>query len=198
MKKYTEKTIDFYNKNIDAYTKSGAIVLKNKIDRFIKLLRGKKILDVASGPGHDTDYLTRKGFDCLGIDLSEKMIKYAEENYEGKFELMDFFNLKLKENSFNGIWCSSAFIHAGKKDLDKILTDFSKILKKEGILGIIIPTKQKREKRKNEKSIFTMLNKVELEKLLIKNGFKILFSEDFFYGKMKWVFIISEKNKGGR
>ena len=104
MKRYTEKTINYYNKIANDYFESSAtILIKDKIDQFISLLSGKKVLDIACGPGHDTDYLTRKGFNCLGIDLSEKMIKIAKQNFKGKFKIMNFFNLSFKVNSFDGL-----------------------------------------------------------------------------------------------
>ena len=193
MKPYTKKTIDFYNKNIDTYIKEGAIVLNEKIDKFIKMLTGKKILDVACGPGHDTDYLTRKGFDCLGIDLSEKMIEYAKQKSMGKFEVMDFFKLDFEEKSFDGIWCSSALTHVHKEDINELLHVFLKILKKSGILGIIVPANQKRVKREKDTRIFTMFDISELNKFLTNNRFKVVNSELFTFNKIKWVFIIAKK-----
>ena len=193
MKYYTKKTIEFYNKNVDAYTKSGAVVLKNKIDKFIKLLCGKKILDVACGPGHDTDYFAKKGFDCLGIDLSEKMIASAKKNFQGKFRIMDFFDMEFKENSFDGIWCSAAIVHTDKNDLDKLLEDFGKILGQNGVLGIIAHAKQKRTKKKGDSRIFTVFDKDELGKHLKNNGFEVVHSKSFSYKKKRWLFIISKK-----
>ena len=75
--------------------------LKNEIDEFIKLLSGKKVLDVACGPGHDVSYLNKKGLDCIGIDLSKEMIKLAKKNIIGKFKFMDIFNLEFNNKSFN-------------------------------------------------------------------------------------------------
>jgi len=196
MKKYTKDTIKFYDKNIKAYTTShSAVVLKSQINKFIKEVKGDKILDIACGPGHDTDYLTEKGFDSLGIDLSKKMITYAKKNFKGKFKIMDFFDLKFKANTFNGIWCSSGLTHVEKKDIDRILKEFSKILKKEGTLGIIAPkTKKRIPDEKNDKRIFTMFHKKEIEKYLIKNKFKIISSEIFTYAynRIKWILIIAK------
>lgn len=195
MKNYTKKTIDFYNKNTDVYIKSGAVVLKNKINKFTKLVPGNKILDVACGPGHDTDYLTKKGFNCLGIDLSKKMTSFAKKNYLGKFKVTDFLNLRFKRESFAGIWCSSALVHVDKKDINRVLKKFSKILKGGGILGIITPAYQKRIKRETDTRIFTMFNKAELKKHLLNNGFKIIKLELFSFSKMRWIFAISKKIK---
>lgn len=193
MKDYTKRTIEFYDRNIETYARDGAVVLKNKIDLFIKSLFGKKILDVACGSGHDTDYFSKKEFDCLGIDLSKKRARFAENNSQGKFKVMDLFNMKFKNDYFDGIWCSSAIIHVEKKDIKRLLNNFSKILKKNGILGLINPAKQKRTKKKGDTRIFTMLTIGEFKKYLEEAGFKILFSETFACRNMKWIFIISKK-----
>jgi ubiquinone/menaquinone biosynthesis C-methylase UbiE len=194
MKRYTQKTIKFYNDIADTYIKSdAAVVLKDKIDRFIKLLPGRKVLDVACGPGHDTDYLTRKGFDCLGIDLSKKMINLARQNFKGKYKIMDFFDLKFRGNLFDGMWCSSIFVHVKKSDLPKLLKNSKKVLKNNGIIGIITAQKQKRIKNKNDIRMYTMFKKKELESYLEKAGFKTLLSEIFLYGGKKRIFIISKK-----
>jgi len=48
MKKYTRKTIKYYNQIAYDYLKSNATqVLKDEINEFINLLPGKRILDVA-------------------------------------------------------------------------------------------------------------------------------------------------------
>lgn len=194
MKRYIQRTIKFYDGVAEKYIKSdAAVVLKNKIDRFIDLLPGKKVLDVACGPGHDTDYLTKKGIDCLGIDLSGKMINLATKNFKGKFEVMDFFNLEFDDNSFDGMWCSSIFVHIRKSDLPKLLNKSKKVLKINGILGIITAKKQKRIKDKDDTREYVMFESKEMEDFLKKAGFKILISETFSYGGKNRIFIIAQR-----
>jgi len=193
MRKYTRKTIEFYNKHSNDYIKNSTFVLENKINKFAKLINCRgKILDVGCGPGHDTDYLTQKGFNVLGIDLSKQMINYAKKNFKGKFKLMDFFDLKFKKNTFDGIWCSAALIHIAKDDLNKTLKSFFKILKENGVLGIIVRRVTKRVSKKEDTRIFTMFYKREIEEYLIKNKFKIISSEIFSYSKVKWILIIAK------
>jgi len=193
MKKYTRKIIEFYNKHSNDYIKNSAFVLENKINKFAKLINHEgRILDVGCGPGHDTNYLIRKGFNVLGIDLSKQMINYAKKNFKGKFELMDFFDLKFKKNTFDGIWCSAALIHVTKSDLNKILKSFFKILKENGVLGIIVRRFTKRVSKKEDRRIFTMFYKKEIEEYLIKNKFEIISSEIFSYAKIKWILIIAK------
>ena len=53
------------------------------IDEFISLLpKGGKVLDVGCGPGQDTEYLSRKGLNAEGIDLSRNMIKLPKEDFQ--------------------------------------------------------------------------------------------------------------------
>lgn len=193
MKRYTKKTINYYN-NIanDYFGSSAAAVIKNKIDQFISSLSGKKVLDVGCGPGHDTNYLRKKSIDCIGIDLSERMIEIARQNFGKKFEIMDFFNLKFKNDYFDGLWCSSVFVHVVRKDLPKILENFRKVLKKNGSLGIITVQKQKVIRNKNDTRAYIMYGKKELEDCLRRDGYKILVSETFVYGDKKRLFIIAK------
>ena len=63
-----------------------------------------KAIDIGCGEGFYSIYLASKGFDVLGIDLSERAIQYAKENadrYEMtiRFVAMDLNNLEqLNEN----------------------------------------------------------------------------------------------------
>ena len=195
MKHYTKKTIKFYDETLDCYIKNGgAVVIKDKINKFIGLLSGKTVIDVACGPGHDTDYFTRKGIRCIGIDLSRQMINYAEKNLKGEFKIMDFFDLKFKDNFFDGMWCSSILVHIKKDDLMKLLKNSQAKLKKNGTLGIITVQKQKIKSVKNDTRQYTMYSKKELENYLFKSGFEILHSESFNYGNKKRLFILSKNN----
>jgi len=196
MKRYTRKTINYYN-NIanDYFRSSAAIVIKNKIDQFISSLSGEKVLDVGCGPGHDTNYLRKKGVDCIGIDLSEKMIEIARQNFGKKFEIMDFFNLKFKNDYFDGLWCSSVFVHVARNDLSKILENFRKVLKNNGSLGIITVQKQKVIKNKNDTRTYIMYGKKELGDYLGRSGYKLLVSETFIYGGKKRLFIVAKNKK---
>jgi len=194
MRKYTKRTIKFYDGIADKYIKSNAaVVLKDKIDRFADLLAGNKILDVACGPGHDTDYLTKRGFSCIGIDLSKKMITLARKNFKGKFKLMDFFNLKFKNNTFDGMWCSSILVHVKKSDIPNLLNDSKKVLKLNGILGLITAQKQKRTKDENDIREYVMFEGKEMEGYIKKAGFNILVSETFSHGGKNRIFIIAKR-----
>lgn len=197
MKEYTRPTINYYDRiAVDYAMGEAGVVLPDKINRFTGLLReGNKILDVACGPGHDTDYLSKRGFYCLGIDLSGKMIELARRRSKSGLAMMDFFNLAFTEESFDGIWCSSVFVHVIKKDLPPLLTSFRKILRDNGVLGIITAQKQRRERDENDSRQYSMYDKEELEGYLNNGGFEILVSETFPYGGRERLFLICKKQK---
>ncbi|OGM55924.1 hypothetical protein A3F62_05090 [Candidatus Woesebacteria bacterium RIFCSPHIGHO2_12_FULL_44_11] len=194
MKKYTQKTINYYDAIADAYTKStAAVVLRDQIGRFAELLPGRKVLDIACGPGHDTNYLNEKGYNCVGIDLSRKMIEIARNKFKGRFEVMDFFDLKFENNSFDGLWCSSIFVHIHKNDIRGLLNKAKRVLKRNGIIGIITARKQKRVKDKSDTRTYRMFDEKELENYLQKAGFKIILGEIFTYGGKERIFMIFKR-----
>jgi SAM-dependent methyltransferase len=66
-----------------------------------------KILDIGCGTGHHTGSLGSKGFDVLGIDISNSMIKKGKENYPNyKFKVADASNSDIFEpNTYTHILC---------------------------------------------------------------------------------------------
>lgn len=194
MKNYTNKTIEYYDSHLENYIKiGGAVVLEGKIKKFIEILPGKRVIDVACGPGHDTDYMVGQGIDCTGVDLSNSMIDYAKKNCRGKFRVMDFFNLESDDNCFDGMWCSSIFVHIKRSDVSNILKISHAKLKKDGVLGIITAQKQKKKRMEDDTRQYTMYGKKELEGYLQQAGFEILHSESFVYGHQKRLYILSKK-----
>jgi len=194
MKIYTQETISFYDGNIETYVTSGSVViLKDRLKLFTDLLAGDNILDIACGPGHDTDYLIKKGFNCTGIDLSEEMIKYAKRNHKGNFAIMDFFNLEFKDCSYDGLWCSSVFGHIKTIDIFVAIKEFSRILMKNGIIGIIAVKKQNIVRNNNDTRTYTMYEDNQLEKYLEQECFEIISSEEFNFGNRTRLFILARK-----
>jgi len=96
------------------YEKPGAIWTQEEPPEELKELveSGKinpcKVLDIGCGEGFYSIYLASKGFDVLGIDISENAIKYAKENAEKKgvkirFKAMDLRDLPELNEKFDFI-----------------------------------------------------------------------------------------------
>lgn len=192
MKNYIKNTINFYNCISENDIKKMMVPLESKLNDFIEMLFGTKILDAGCGPGHDTNYFTKKGLDCLGIDFSEKMLDYAKKNFKGEFQKKDLLNLNFEEGTFDGIWNSACLMHISRKDIKKVLSSFFNILDEKGVLGIMLPIERNKEKKK-DKRICIIYKPEEIKSYLIDIGFKIKKSEIFLFNKKKWLFLLAIK-----
>jgi SAM-dependent methyltransferase len=74
-----------------------------------------RALDIGCGEGFFSIYLSSKGFDVLGIDISDRAIQYAKQNatkagVNAEFRQMDFYNLQSLQESF-GFVLEWAILH---------------------------------------------------------------------------------------
>jgi ubiquinone/menaquinone biosynthesis C-methylase UbiE len=182
MKNYKKETIDFYNKNIDEYIKKTQGLQDSAwLKKFVKLLPKKaKILDLGCGYGRDTQTFVDLGFDCYGVDLSEKMIERAKSRVKkAKFFVMDILDLDFADKFFDGIWCNATIVHISKKDIDQAFNQIYKILKHNGFFHFNLKegTGEKfeaDERYKGIKKFYSYYSENEIKDLLKKHGFEII------------------------
>lgn len=97
-----------------------------------------KTLDVACGEGFYAMYLASKGFDVLGIDISEKAIEYAKENAHQqkvnvRFAVMDIKDLDRLEEKFDFAFEWGLLHHLKVQNAwEKYVNDIYKLLNKNG------------------------------------------------------------------
>ena len=175
------KTIQTYNEYAEKYFQShhSAEAIKNLLELFIENLDGKRILDVGCGPGRDAKFFADLGYEVVGIDLSEKLLEIARKNVpKAKFYLMDMRNLDFPNNYFDGIWACASFLHVPRKDAQKTLNEFYRVLRENGLIYIsvregrgerFVKSKQYGEKER----YFVYYSSVELRKLIENGGFKV-------------------------
>src|SRR4030042_1286840 len=87
--------------------------VRDKVVNFANARKGSKLLDIATGTGKQAFAFAKKGYDVIGIDLSEAMLKVANKKnkYENvKFEVADATNLPFENNSFD-VSCVSFALH---------------------------------------------------------------------------------------
>lgn len=182
MENKKEATLNFYNKYAEQYAKYiSHQVLQFSQMKFISLLPKKaKILDAGCGAGRDVAAFVEEGADVIGIDFSESMLKEAKKLIpEGNFELIDMEKMSFNDNSFDGIWSLGSILHTEKGDIPKILNEFYRVLKKEGILYLAVKsgsgeatTKDKRFD--NSERFFVYFTQQEIEELLRNANFEII------------------------
>jgi len=188
LKSINQKTREAYNKAAEKYLQLFYNELdkkeydRNILDEFSSYFHSKSIvLDAGCGPcGHTTSYLSKKGFNVTGIDISEKCIELAKEhNPDVRFEVGDFSELKYVDNFFDGIISYYSIIDTPKNFVKNVLNEFKRVLKPGGILLLVVK-EGTTEGFQNEllgietEIFFTLFTKDEIKLLLTENGFEII------------------------
>ena len=122
-----KETIRYYNNKAEELTNKYNSVDFRIIQKSISiyLIGYTRILEVGCGSGRDANYLINNGFEVIGIDGSEEMLKKAEGSYpklKGKLikailpdEFPDF------ENKFEGAYSIAMLMHLDAMGIDKVL-----------------------------------------------------------------------------
>jgi ubiquinone/menaquinone biosynthesis C-methylase UbiE len=188
---FVKNTIEAYDKIAEEYSKTWGDIdlIKKYADLFLRFLKGRKILDVGCGPGRDSKYFSEKGLEVIGIDLSENFLKIARMKAPSvKFLKMDLRKLDFPNETFDGLWVCSSFLHIPKKDAKKTLKEFRRVLKKEGVMFIAV--KQGKGEKIKEGIYNVFYNKEEFEKLIRSMDFNIKKS---CINKEIWIIVFAEK-----
>ena len=139
-----------------------------------------------------------------GIDLSDKMIEKAREyDPHGNFLTMDMTDLNFPNASFDWIWCSAALLHLSKKDAMTTLGKMFRVLKKEGVLYLLLKegaweTLTTDSRYWDAQKYYAYYQKEEIVKMLSENGFDVHRieehgQEDAYRKQTKILFIIGIK-----
>jgi len=81
------------------------------LEENVHLLPKGKVLDLAMGEGRNGVFLATKGFEVLGLDISEKGLQKAHRlaasaNVEIETRVVDLENHRLKKNAYDVILCT--------------------------------------------------------------------------------------------
>jgi len=205
MRNYIKPTIEIYSKLGSKYVKSIKDGTPEEIYQFVDVLpKNGKILDVGCAGGRDSKILISKGLRVVGIDLCDSFLKIAKKNVpQAIFLKKDLLNLNFKPGSFDGIWAQAVLLYVKKSEMPQVLKYFRSILKDRGLL--FIGLKQGSGEKnitdklstKNER-YFVFYQKQEIEQLVKKAGFQIIFSkicsDNVGRENLKWIFILASKN----
>jgi len=114
--------------------------IRNKVVDFTNARNGSRILDVGTGTGKQAFAFAKKGYDVIGVDLSEDMLNVAyKKNKYGnvKFEVADATNLPFEDNSFD-VSCVSFALHDMPSTIrEKALKEMARVTKPKGMLVIV-------------------------------------------------------------
>ena len=153
---------------------------KEYIDKFLKEVKKGKILDVGCGVGNLTKYIKDNGFEVLGIDLSNSMIKIAKERFTDiKFQIMDMTKIDLPKSSFEALFVAYSLFHLPPDKIENTMKGFVELLKNRGKIMLILQEGQgdaivDEPFKPTEKMYINYFSKELIINLLKKFNFKIL------------------------
>ena len=131
---YFDKVERRYSKHTDGGTqKIGAPVFSNFID--YESLRGKRVLDIATGTGFATVTFARFGAEVTGIDITDYAVDQTKRNFrlrnlKGTVLKMDAQKLDFPDNSFDYVCAHGCLMHM--PDIDKAVREIHRVLKPGG------------------------------------------------------------------
>lgn len=193
---HEQKTINTYNSFALEWSDThNTHIYQPEMDYLKKLLPVGKILEVGSGNGRDAKALIALGYDYIGTDISESLLKIAQSNNPGaKFLLKSVYDLDFSIDQFDGFWCSAMLLHIPKSNIDQALQSIKKYVRGEGI-GFISIKDGKGESivRRtnsgfNDERFFSFYSKRNFSKILTKNNFEIIKTQTVTRGKTIWLY----------
>ncbi len=85
-----------------------------------------RILDAGCGTGFSTMVLEREGYDVVGVDVAEPMLKIARQKGLSVVKA-DMRSLPFPDSSFDGIVCISALQWVTGKTREEVIENYSRI-----------------------------------------------------------------------
>jgi ubiquinone/menaquinone biosynthesis C-methylase UbiE len=108
------------------------------MEKFLSFFPGCKILDVCCGHGRHCIQLAKRGYEVVGVDLSEKLLEVARKRAEELKLLCSFIHKDARKMDFNeefdfaiNMFTSFGFLESDKED-QKILNSVARALKRGG------------------------------------------------------------------
>jgi SAM-dependent methyltransferase len=114
------------------------------------LKAGMRVLDLGCGPGLYSELIQKRGVEVVGIDCSERSIRYAKERSERlklgiTYEQMDFFDMKF-ENEFDVVLQIYGELNTfSDENRDRLLGLIRKALKQDGCFVFDVTTRAARD-----------------------------------------------------
>ncbi len=143
LKEVKDKSIEEHGERmIPAYHK-GFIVYGEHVTRYesvAHLLKGKVVLDIASGSGYGSYLLAEQAKKVYGVDVDEESVRYAKKNY-GRFNIEylqgNAETIPLGDNSVDVVVTFETIEHV--KNYQKFLQEIKRVLKPDGFAIVSTP-----------------------------------------------------------
>jgi demethylmenaquinone methyltransferase/2-methoxy-6-polyprenyl-1,4-benzoquinol methylase len=155
--------------------------VRDRVVNFTDAQKGSRILDIATGTGQQAFAFAKKGYEVIGIDLSEAMLDVAKKKNKfknAKFEVADATNLLFEDNSFDVSSISFALHDMPLSIREKVLKEMVRVTRPEGIIVIVDYDLPKNRIGKFLIYHFIALFEAEYYKNFIKSNLEALLGEN--------------------
>ncbi len=100
-----------------------------------------RLLDAGCGSGKYSLPLRVQGFDVVGVDVAPDALKLASKRSADRkidisFTAANACTLPFREGSFDAVWCYGVLQHLLLKERELAISEFKRLLRKEGLLFI--------------------------------------------------------------
>lgn len=132
-------SLNYYEKNWAKYIKETInLDMSELYDFFISELKGNRILDFGCGSGRDSLYFKSMNYEVVSSEPCEELRLFSS-NLLGKTTLKISYNeivpkLMNELGNLDGIWGCASLLHCPKEDMSGLLSAFSSLLKKDGVI----------------------------------------------------------------
>ena len=131
-----------YDAVADAYAKEFFDELSRKpfdralLDSFAAAIApGGQVLDVGCGPGHIARYLSERGVNATGVDLSPAMVELARKLNPGlDFTAGDMRAIDQSASTLAAITAFYSIIHIPRAEVAQVLDEFHRVIAEDGLL----------------------------------------------------------------
>jgi ubiquinone/menaquinone biosynthesis C-methylase UbiE len=125
------------------YHHKGQLMYAEHLTRYqavMDLVKGKVVLDIASGSGYGTKLISAKAKKVYGVDVSTEAIEYSEKQYGAQnitYLLGNGEEIPLEDNSVDVVVTFETIEHI--ENYKKFLDEISRVLKDDGIAIVSTP-----------------------------------------------------------
>jgi len=114
--------------------------VRTKVANFANTRERARVLDVCTGTGRQAFAFAKKGYEVIGIDFSEGMLRIANKNnkYDNlKFKVSDATNIPFENNYFD-VSCISFALHDMPLNIrEKVLQEMVRVTILGGIIVVV-------------------------------------------------------------
>ena len=111
----------------------------------LSLVKGKVVLDIASGSGYGTYLLSSAAAMAYGVEIDRAAVDYSRERYAGtnlRYLQGSVDSIPLEDNSVDVVVSFETIEHVGAELQIRMMEEIRRVLKDDGILFISSPDKR--------------------------------------------------------